>query len=626
MASLRALLRKELREHGAAVGILVACMGVLLWLSIQGIKVQEDQTSTLDFIPVYLLSYTVVAAMILSQRLVVREYQAHTQRFLETLPVQRWQVIGLKYVLGLAMLLGIGLVAVAAGVRNASRSELVDDVFATVLVAKTAGYLFCLWGGCYLIGFTGRFRQPVFFATFLLLAGTEIATDIHIMEIPPLSLVDPAVMPYERTDLPMGGLLTSLVLGTVFTVAAFGMATWREGQWVTRLSGRLSQWEKAAACTLVLLYVIVISVVDLKKPKEQFEFSDGLIIKSEVVPLELLYLVDSEREASLKLINFLEPKLELLQQELSLEKLPPVKLSLTRSLDGITFDAASLPHKDGCLLRANFLASDFDREAFSALVVHEVLGTLTKGRAQVDPHHWFLDGFAIWWTTSQPEAHLAQALWAVNEGYPDREQLEAWSALSEIHGDEVAGSLGFSLIRAMELQHGRESVLKLARQLYVRPVHQDAREWLHRLFNPLASLFEKSNGQSLESFLEQWSSWLQAQADLPEVARLSQLMVRPRGEVHFEGTSLRYRLEFEEPPPPGTRWALLHILGGAGDEPINPSDYRREAHLWPDGESVQEFRLDDEYSSGDRISVVLTVTHPHRKYPLRLTSARKVVP
>lgn len=626
MATLRALLRKETREHGAAVFILVACLSTLLWLSIRGIQIQENQTSTLDFIPIYLLSYTVVAAMILSQRLVVREYQAHTQRFLETLPLQRWQVIGLKYVLGLLVLVGIGLLAVGAGVNSASRNELVDGVFTSILVVKTLVYLFCLWGGCYLIGFTGRFRQPIFFGSFLLLAGTAGVTDIRIMDLPPLALVDPSVMPYERTEFPWGSLLASLLLGCVLSWGAFALATWREGQMVSRLSGRLTQREKAVACTLILAYVVAVTVIDLKKPKEPFEFSDGLILKSEIVPLEILYLNSTDRDASAALISSLEPPLTRLQEELKLEKMPPLRVALTRNLDGITFDSASLPRKDGCLLRANFVAKDFDRDGFSALMIHELLGAVTQSRAQVDPHHWFLDGFAIWWTTSHPEVRLSEALWAVEEGVPTLQELEAWSLLSDIHGDEVAGSLAYSLVRSMEVQHGRDSVLELARRLYVRPFHQDAREWLHRLFHPLRDQFATVTGQSLEGFLPNWSQWLRERASDPDVMALWEEMVRPRAAVRFEGTSLIYALEFDQLPSEGTRWALLHIKAGPSDAPINPSDYRREEHFWPPTEKEQQFSLTDEYSPGDRVSVVVTVTHPGRQHPLRVFSQRMMVP
>ncbi len=623
MATLRALLRKETREHGAAVFILVACLSTLLWLSIRGIQIQENQTSTLDFIPIYLLSYTVVAAMILSQRLVVREYQAHTQRFLETLPLQRWQ--GSNICWACWCWWGSGSSRWERGSTRPAATSWSTE-FTSILVVKTLVYLFCLWGGCYLIGFTGRFRQPIFFGSFLLLAGTAGVTDIRIMDLPPLALVDPSVMPYERTEFPWGSLLASLLLGCVLSWGAFALATWREGQMVSRLSGRLTQREKAVACTLILAYVVAVTVIDLKKPKEPFEFSDGLILKSEVVPLEILYLNSTDRDASAALMSSLEPPLTRLQEELKLEKMPPLRVALTRNLDGITFDSASLPRKDGCLLRANFVATDFDRDGFSALMVHELLGAVTHSRAQVDPHHWFLDGFAIWWTTSHPEVRLSEALWAVEEGVPTLQELEAWSLLSDSHGDEVAGSLAYSLVRSMELQHGRDSVLELARRLYVRPFHQDAREWLHRLFHPLRGQFATVTGQSLEDFLPNWSQWLRERASDPEVKTLWEEMIRPRAAVRFEGTSLHYALEFDQLPSEGTRWALLHIKAGPSDAPINPSDYRREEHFWPPTEKEQQFSLTDEYSPGDRVSVVVTVTHPGRQHPLRVFSQRMMVP
>lgn len=624
MRAVRALFRKELREHGVAVFVLLAVLTVLLILSLIGVQAQGDKTSTLEFIPFYLLTYFTIAAMVLSNRLVVREFQAHTQHFLETLPLLRWQVVALKYALGFLILSLVACGALVAGSLSAVRSEPIGVNFATFMGLRALGYLFWLWSACFFVGFTGRFRQPIFWSFFLILMGTEISTDLSVMDFPPLALVDPSIMPYERVNFPVAVFLQDLLLGGCLMAAAFVIATWREGQLVSQLSGRLTQAEKAAVATILVGYVLAVAVIDEKRPKAPFQFPQDEVLVSQTVPLEILYLSEPGREKAEKLLAWLEPRLKGLEEEVGL-KLPRLRVALSESLDGVTYNIANMGKKDGVLIRCNFMDSGFERESMGALLVHQALAYHTRGRAMLESGHWFLDGFSVWWMES-PEGRPSrqdEAMWVVREGFPTAEEVERWGLQIDGHGYRGMDSFAYTGILYLEETHGREAVLKLAKLLYNREVNHDIRELFQQWMHPTRSRFLEASGVEFETFVEGWADWFVSQGD---GASLLAQLGRPEGQITATKEGLEYSLEFSKAPPKGTGWTLLHITAGPFDAPIAERGRKREEHLWKDGQTSQSKSLNDVYSPGDRVLVCLEVQFPGRAHPFRVVTRRLELP
>ena len=93
----RALILKELREHG---WILLA----VLLLDALGYAViassAKDEGSAFVALQRFTLWFGCLTALVVNNRLVVREFTARTQLFLETLPITRSRVITVKLTLG----------------------------------------------------------------------------------------------------------------------------------------------------------------------------------------------------------------------------------------------------------------------------------------------------------------------------------------------------------------------------------------------------------------------------------------------------------------------------------------------------------------------------------------------
>ena len=99
------LLRKELRQHW--LGLLgVLTTGVISYLFIIAISMAKSGAEIpFEGFRLFTVLMGVLGALVLNHRLVVVEYQARTQLFLEGLPLARWRMVAVKYGLGLGVIL-----------------------------------------------------------------------------------------------------------------------------------------------------------------------------------------------------------------------------------------------------------------------------------------------------------------------------------------------------------------------------------------------------------------------------------------------------------------------------------------------------------------------------------------
>ncbi|MCA9793584.1 MAG: ABC transporter permease, partial [Candidatus Eremiobacteraeota bacterium] len=412
MRQVRALLYKEFLHHGwAALGLVIA-LGLMLGLQALGHAASEDKTSMLELIPKFLLAYIPLAAFLCAHRLVVVEYHGRTQLFLETLPIGRGRMVTIKFVLGYLVLALAGLSAVGLGALLALRGEPVGWQFLGLLTMRTLVYVACLWSFCFLMGFAGRFRTPLYLGFLLGLLTLASTTELDLMQFGPLALVSPNEMPFERLAVPWKPLGESLLLIAVFSLAAWAAGTWKEGSVAETLAGRLSQKEKCLAALLIVGGMFASSIYDAKKAKPPYDLGQEGVLASQKVPLHILCLESEPSPAAHRLLDFLDNNFSQLQTALAVDEWPPLRVICDPTLDGQTFDEGNLPDNEGVLLRCNFEAPDFDMHGFTARCIHDVVSTRTRGRAFLENRHWFLDGFSRWWVErDQPSPKLvARAL------------------------------------------------------------------------------------------------------------------------------------------------------------------------------------------------------------------------
>ena len=124
------LLRKEVRQHWlpflALAGLcLLALGGMVAWL-----MRASQVASVFEPVRIFLMIGVPLAAAITCGRLVVAEYQAKTQLFLEALPVSRIHMVLVKFAFGLLALLAMVLTTLAVAAVAGRRQEAMTGQFA----------------------------------------------------------------------------------------------------------------------------------------------------------------------------------------------------------------------------------------------------------------------------------------------------------------------------------------------------------------------------------------------------------------------------------------------------------------------------------------------------------------
>ena len=155
---MRALLRKEWREHRWFLLCLYLTGGVLLggfWIEAR--NTISPLTSWHELVE----KFGTLAAVLVANRFVMREYGARTQLFLEALPIGRGAVLATKWLAGWSALMlffvpAFGIVLFAARDRVYLGSGL-----PVAIALRSIVYLLFLYAGAFAVALTLRLRFVV---------------------------------------------------------------------------------------------------------------------------------------------------------------------------------------------------------------------------------------------------------------------------------------------------------------------------------------------------------------------------------------------------------------------------------------------------------------------------------
>lgn len=237
----------------------------------------------------------------------------------------------------------------------ASFSEPVDAPFLAILATRTCAFVFALWSVLFAMGFTGRFRIPIYLGLGLGLAVLGGMTDFDLRRFGPVAVASPQTMAHERVVLPVRAITESLAFGSAWTVTAFALALIREGSVAESLARRMSQKEKSLVGMLFLGLIVAVSFLDRKKTKQPLTFSnERYALTSAHERLEVLFLHGAARADAEALLAALEADLVGLRRALDWQSTPPLRVALREGLDPGTFERGWVSKRDGVLLRANF--------------------------------------------------------------------------------------------------------------------------------------------------------------------------------------------------------------------------------------------------------------------------------
>jgi len=464
-----ALLRKEIHEHG----IVVAATIVVGALALLALLIEADQQGG-RFIALirYLMVMGTLTAVILSNRLFVREYAGRTQLFLETLPLGRTRVFATKWLLGCGLMLLIALGAWSANLWWIRKTEVLPWPNALATLLNVVLFTLALWSFAAMAGMLGRYRYIVWIAGVLLVAALVSVAGIAVGDIPVFRLLGFDVqMALGAPD--ARALLHALAATAVFTFAAAALALLGSGAMASTLAQRMTARELVFVLASAMVFITIVTTLQPKPDPPPFALAGGESVDGEHARAGVMPTADLDRAAAKSLASTIVRDLDTLIDALGLHARPTVFILPQQGLDRTVMQRAPLSDSAGIVLK---IAPDAPLDSVRALVVHSFLGDLTLSRAFKEDRHVLLDGLsAMWALRDDAEAQTQWWLRAASIDDPLRsEDLTRWSATSERLGDCLSQAVAFGVADSLAARLGRERMLALMQSMF-SPRPDDAR-------------------------------------------------------------------------------------------------------------------------------------------------------
>lgn len=654
------LLLKELRQHTVVLGVAtlgLPCAWVLFALAAFG---APATVSYLEIHASFLRFALLPFAFAVGNRLVVAELYGSTQRFLEALPMGRFEPFVVKWSLGAAILCGVGCASLAASLAVAALREPIDTGLVTSLASRTFGFTLTLWSFLFAMGQLGKLRVPLYLVLGLVLVILASTTELELMRFGPFALVG-SELALSRGGPPWRELGASAVIGLGCLAVTVALGFVREGGVQELLSKPMSSRERAMVGIATCVVLIVWSGLSPEPQPAPYQMTGEHVLRARSVPLLIGYGSEAGRPDAQALLERLEPSLAALMPVMGWTALPEARVVLRGSLDGRTFEPARLRAGDGALVRANFLGvhdantgRGVDVEGLEAALVRGLLDDRTNHRADFEPQAWARAGFPLWWAACGPHrsrqpsdcqlapARRVLAQLSLHAGVDaadhdtaglDAARLAAWSRLREEEGERVSESLAATgFVTLARLTRG-EGPTSLARALFSRWATNDSRVSFQTLLSPWSAQLLGTTGIDEPGLLREWSADLARDRVASDVSPLlARVSPRPTATLSIEprGPSLRVLVIDVVVPWPDTEGVVVSVL----TEPLEPfdtlvdeADVRRDQFVLRAGESSRRIELTGRVSAGGRILVGVDVEDPRSGVgaPVRVLSSRRVV-
>jgi len=494
----RALISKELREHGW-VFLLALLVGALM-LALLLFQARNEGSPFVAFAR-FVAVYGPLLTLALINRLVVREYGGRTQLFLETLPLTRARVLAVKWLFGAALLLAATGTALAVTAAVASSTVRVTPLFLLLLTGRSVSFLIWFYALAFFIGLLGRYRYVAWGALLIGAFVFDFYLQLPLNHVPPLQLVS-ETMAFQRSSAPVANLLWTWPMSLMLVAGSFLIALWGEGSLGAYLAQRMSPREKVVIGVLAILPLGFILILDRRRSKPEFHLANAILSEKRGVTVGIGRAARLDEPYAETLADLIALDLVELREYLGLETIPPVFVLPDASLDGDLHQRATLPASDGVVVRSAIGSPEFEREAFRAFVVHEVLDWYTRGRASRENRRWLLDGFAEWWISRKDAAFEERlnrrAAAASRELRLDESLLREWLSSRESLGDCLGNALAWRVVVALTELAGADPGQRFLRDEWGRRPPDDARVLLEQ---PLEQRLQTIAGVSISDLV-----------------------------------------------------------------------------------------------------------------------------
>jgi hypothetical protein len=520
---IRGLLEKELRQHGFTLVFLgVLLLGGLVLISGHG---PLRRLGGGGFAALQLLHYTFIplACLVLGQVLIATEFRQKTQLFLEGLPLPRWRMLAVKFLLGLgAIVAAVGL-ALALAWWRARHSEAMTPRFALLLAVKSLGWVWFFYTLCFAHAFLGRYRA-IFAVAVLFGLLYAVQSGIELSKFGPFALVDTRFA-YERFVFPTEALIVTAALGGGLVLLGFSLGLMRDATVATLLAEKMSGREKifmvllAFAATMAGTYVS-----ERQKSVAPVHMPGAIESQRGVVRVLASAAVDAPSRAEIAALDAITKRtaqeLGALAEYLGCKSFPAVFIVHRRDL-GAEFINGDLKPTQGVLVRTNLLTEGFDELALQKWLVRETLLAHSGTLAGRERNAWVLDGFSWWWPQSQhgkaegPDpAAMAEAKTLMPADFSAR-NLRAWFTLRGKLGEEKARQLAGSGLAVLAQRQGAESNRRFLAAMLSRAKPADFRGWWRDVLRSTPSRLRAATGWTETDLVREWRAALAGEKGSP---------------------------------------------------------------------------------------------------------------
>jgi hypothetical protein len=608
------LLRKELRQHWWAF-LIIGAASALGYLMILGSITAQGQAGTpFAGLRLFVILIGSAAAVVLCHRLVVVEYQAKTQLFLEALPMSRWRMVTIKYCLGLAVM-GL-IVGLAFGLTCllAWHYQLLSLRFTAIVAARVFSIVWFVYSFCFVMGLMGRYRLAIYITLLLGILILAETTALDVKRFGPFALLD-QTFAYENEVVPWADLRMTLLMGLACSLAAFGLSLIREGSVATLLAEKMSHREKIFVAVLILGFTWTGTLLGEKQMKIPFDLQGAAAEQGDGVLVKVASPAGADDPGARRLARRVATELVAAREYLGLARLPSVYITSRSDLDANRFERGELERGEGVHVRANFNATDWRDDPFMAWLMREVLIVATDSRVKLESKRWVLDGFALFWSShpiapariEDDKALALRALYGIESGFT-LQDLQHWLTFNERMGDDIAAGVAWSGLKSLAMHQGDERCRRFIQSVLAAGEPKD----LRALFKtePLDRLLRQRAGEGLQEFFDEWQKDLDAIR--PALAEDLAKLPRLRGQVDSillsaNSRKVRFLARIEPRPAADVRYSFLYHRLPAFDEEVSPRAIERVQNSY-----IQrpEDELPGTYSRGTRLYSTFSIEVP----------------
>ncbi|MEZ4336986.1 MAG: ABC transporter permease subunit, partial [Sandaracinaceae bacterium] len=465
MRRIAGLLSKEVWHHAGVLVLVGLFVGVVQGILLLGALVGPRTITMLEPHATFMRVFLPLLALALGHRLVVREYYAKTQRFLEALPVHRLEVLAVKLVLGLVVLGVAVTLSLTCAAALAAVKEPLTGWWLILIFVRSQVFALTIWSVFFGMGLLGRWRVPIYLAGGLTLTFLDQGTAFDVSRFGPFALVGERIV-LERLSMPWVEIGVSLAIAAFMIALGVILGLVDEGSVAESLAKPMSRRERIAVGVVLALALIAWEAVDPKPDVAAFAFSGDTVVRRD--GLSILYLEPAHQSEAEALADAIAPDLAHLRRALGYEAVGPVHVASFPALAANEREAVALDEpEDGVLVRADFTDAAFDRDAFRAWLLERVIEHATDGRAAFEPDAWVAVGSAALLAHAPPD--LALAAFYRRARRPRYEALERAFRTEERFGPEVFRALAASAAVAFVDAHGEDAWWAFAREVLAPP-------------------------------------------------------------------------------------------------------------------------------------------------------------